>query len=451
MVQRSGEANSTKLAIGCGAGFASDRLDAAVELVERVALDWLVLECLGERTLAFTHRDRRADPRRGYDPLLERRMRALLPRCRARGTRLLSNMGAANPLAAAEATVAIARTLGLAGLRVAVLLGDEVTDLLAPDTPLHEGGTVGARGTLVGANAYLGCEALLPAIESGAEVILTGRVADPSLFLAPLLARFGWALDDWQRLAAGTVVGHLLECGMQVSGGYFADPGKKDVPDLARCGFPWAEVSEAGEAILSKTPGSGGLVNVRTVAEQLFYEVHDPTTYLTPDVVADFSTVRIEEIGPDRVRISGARGAPRPATLKVTVGFDGGFLAEAEISYAGPNAAARARLAGSVLEERMRRVHGFAGPLRIDLVGLRSLHATALPEPAEAEDVRLRAALRAPERETGELLLWEVEALLTCGPAGGGGYRGRIVPQVTTASASLPRERVRTRVEVFAA
>lgn len=451
MVQRSGETNSTKLAIGCGAGFASDRLDAAVELVERVPLDWLVLECLGERTLAFAHRDRRADPRRGYDPLLERRMRALLPLCRARGTRLLSNMGAANPLAAAEATVAIARALGLAGLRVAVLLGDEVTDLLAPDTPLWESGTVGARGTLVGANAYLGCEALVPAIESGAEVILTGRVADPSLFLAPLVARFGWALDDWQRLAAGTVVGHLLECGMQVSGGYFADPGKKDVPDLARCGFPWAEVSEAGEAILSKTPGSGGLVNARTVAEQLFYEVHNPTSYRTPDVVADFSVVRIEEIGADRVRVTGARGAPRPATLKVTVGFDGGFLAEAEISYAGPNAAARARLARSVLEERMRRVHGFAGPLRIDLVGLRSLHATALPEPAEAEDVRLRAALRALERETAELLLWEVEALLTCGPAGGAGYRGRIVPQVTTASASLPRERVRTRVEVFEA
>ncbi|MCS6779663.1 MAG: DUF1446 domain-containing protein [Geminicoccaceae bacterium] len=439
------------LRIGCGAGFASDRLDAAVELVERVPLDWLVLECLGERTLAFAHRDRRADPARGFDPLLERRMRALLPRCRARGVRLVSNMGAANPLAAGEATVRLARALGLSGLRVAVLLGDEVGELLGPDTPLWEGGTLGERGAPVGANAYLGCEQLLPALSTGAEVILTGRVADPSLFLAPMVERFGWALDDWQKLAAGTLVGHLLECGMQVSGGYFADPGKKDVPDLARCGFPLAEIEADGVAVIGKTPGSGGRVDAMTVKEQLFYEVHDPSAYRTPDVTADFSAVAIEEIGPDRVRVSGARGRPRPATLKVTVGFDGGFLAEAGVSYAGPNAAARARLARAVLVERMRSVHGYAGPLRIDLLGLRSLHATALPEPPESEDVRLRAALRAPDREPAELLLWEVEALLTCGPAGGGGYRGRITPQVTTASASLPRTAVATRVEVVEA
>jgi hypothetical protein len=442
---------SAKLLIGCGAGFASDRLDAAMELVERVPLDWLVLECLGERTLAFAHRDRRTDPAKGYNPLLERRMRALLPLCRRRGTRLLSNMGAANPRAAGEATVRLARELGLTGLRVAVLLGDEVSGMLDPDTPLWEGGRLADRPGLVGANAYLGVEELLPALETGAEVILTGRVADPSLFVAPMVARFGWPLDDWAKLAAGTVVGHLLECGMQVSGGYFADPGKKDVPELARCGFPFAEVEADGTAVIGKTPGSGGRVDRRTVAEQLFYEVHDPTAYLTPDVTADFSTVRIEEAGPDRVRVSGARGGPRPSTLKVTVGFDGGFLAEAGVSYAGPNAAARARLARAVLEERMRAVHGFPGPLRIDLVGLRSLHATALPEPPESEDVRLHAALRTSDRAMAELLLWEVEALLTCGPAGGGGYRGTIVPQVTTASASLPRERVRTQVQVFEA
>mgnify|MGYP001627205011 FL=1 len=451
MSHRTDRSGRTKLVVGCGAGFASDRLDAAVELVERVALDWLVLECLGERTLAFAHRDRRADPNRGFDPLLERRMRALLPRCRARGTRLLSNMGAANPRAAAEATVRIARTLGLEGLRVAVLEGDEVSAKLGPETPLWEGGTIGERGVPVGANVYLGCEQLLPALSSGAEVILTGRVADPSLFLGPMVERFGWALDEWQRLAAGTLVGHLLECGMQVSGGYFADPGKKDVPDLARCGFPFAEVEADGTAVIGKTPGSGGRVDAMTVKEQLLYEVHDPTAYRTPDVVADFSAVAIEEIGPDRVRVSGARGRPRPDALKVTVAFDGGYLAEAGVSYAGPNAAARARLARAVLEERMRAVHGYAGPLRVDLLGLRSLHATALPEPAEGEDVRLRAALRSPDREPAELLLWEVEALLTCGPAGGGGYRGRITAQVTTASASLPRGLVATRVEVLEA
>ncbi len=356
MSHRTDRSGRTKRVVGCGAGFASDRLDAAVELVERVALDWLVLECLGERTLAFAHRDRRADPSRGFDPLLERRMRALLPRCRARGTRILSNMGAANPRGAAEATVRIARALGLSGLRVAVLLGDEVSAELGPDTPLWEGGTIGERGVQVGANAYLGCEQLLPALSSGADVILTGRVADPSLFLAPMVERFGWALDDWPKLAAGTLVGHLLECGMQVSGGYFADPGKKDVPDLARCGFPFAEVAADGTAVIGKTPGSGGRVDAMTVKEQLLYEVHDPSAYRTPDVVADFSAVTIEEVGPDRVRIGGARGTARPAELKVTVGFDGGFLAEAGVSYAGPQAAARARLARALLEEARGRV-----------------------------------------------------------------------------------------------
>lgn len=439
------------LRIGCGAGFAADRLDAAVELVERVALDWLVLECLGERTLAFAHRDRRTDPQRGYNPWLERRMRALLPRCRERRIRLLSNMGAAHPRAAGLATLRIARELGLRGLRVAVLEGDEVGDRLGAGTPLWEGGTIGERTGLVGANAYLGADHLLPALASGAEVVLTGRCADPSLFLAPMILRFGWPLDDWDRLAAGTVVGHLLECGMQVSGGYFADPGRKEVLNLARCGFPFAEVAADGAAVITKTPGSGGRVDALTTKEQLFYEVHDPCAYLTPDVTADFSTVRIAELGPDRVRVTGAKGRPRPAELKVTVGFDGGFLAEAGVSYAGPNAAARARLARAILEERMRAVHGFEGPLRIDLVGLRSLHASALPEPADAEDVRLHAALRTPDRSTAELLLWEVEALLTCGPAGGGGYRGQIVPQVTTGSASLPREHVTTRVEVLEA
>ncbi len=451
MSQDRADLDSAKLIIGCGAGFAADRLDAAVELVERAPLDWLVLECLGERTLAFAHRDRRADPSRGYNPWLERRMRALLPRCRARGTRLLTNMGAANPRAAGEATVRLARELGLAGLRVAVLLGDEVTDRLPPDTPLWEGGQLADRPGLVGANAYLGVEHLLPALATGAEVVITGRVADPSLFLAPLVDRFGWSLEDWDRLAAGTVVGHLLERGMQVSGGYFADPGKKEVPDLARCGFPLAEVAADGSAVIGKTPGSGGLVSPATVVEQLFYEVHDPSAYVTPDVIADFTTVRLASDGPDRVRVSGARGRPRPETLKVTVGFDGGFLAEAGVSYAGPNAAARARLARAVLEERLRRVHGLDLPLRVDLIGLRSLHATALPEPETSEDVRLHAALRAPDRVTAELLLWEVEALLTCGPAGGGGYRGQITPSVTTASASLPRTAVTTHIEVLEA
>lgn len=438
--------------IGCGAGFSADRLDAAVDLVARGGLDLVVLECLGERTLTFGHRDRRADPRRGYNALLERRMCALLPVLRAAGTRLVTNMGVANPRAAGEATAAVARTLGLSGLRIAVLEGDEVTDRLPPATPLWEGGTVATAGfPLVGANAYLGTDALLPALDTGAEVVITGRVADPSLFLAPLVRHFGWAPGDWPHLGAGTLVGHLLECGMQVTGGYFADPGRKDVPDLARCGFPLAEVEADGSAVITKLAGTGGCVTPATVKEQLLYEVHDPARYLTPDVTADFSNVRVEAVGPDRVRVAGASGGPRPERLKVTVGFDGGWLAEAGISYAGPNAQARAALARAVILERMRAVHGWSGDLRLDLVGVNSLHATALTRTTDTQDVRLHAALRSKEREPAELLLWEVEALLCCGPAGGGGYRGQITASVVTRSAGLDRALVRPTVEVIEA
>lgn len=438
--------------IGCGAGFSTDRLGPACDLVARGRLDVIIFECVGERTLAFAHRDRRADPGRGYNAQLEARMRRILPLCRQHGTRLVTNMGAANPKAAAEATVRIARELGLFGLAVAFVTGDEVTDRIGGDTPLWEGGTVGDVGLrLVGANAYIGADALLPALEAGADVVIAGRVSDPALVVAPLRERYGWAADDWTRLGAGTVAGHLLECGMQITGGYFADPGRKDVPRLAQCGFPIAEIDEEGGAVITKLAEAGGCVTDRTVKEQLLYEIHDPARYMTPDVVADFSRVAVDAVGPDRVRVSGAGGRERPADLKVTVGFDGGYLAEAGISYAGPSAVARARLARDVVEERMTEALGNQAKLRLDLIGVSSLHGTALEYPSDAQDIRLRAALRSTDRDRAETLLWEVESLLCCGPAGGGGYRGQITPSVVTCSASIARERVPTSFEMVEA
>ena len=435
--------------IGCGAGFSADRLGPACDLVARGRLDVIIFECVGERTLAFGHRDRLANPSRGYNAQLEARMRRILPLCRQRGTRLVTNMGAANPRAAAEATIRIARELGLKGLKVAYVEGDDVTQILSADTPVWEGGTIGDVGLkLVGANAYLGSDALLPALEAGADVVIAGRVADPSLVVAPLRHRYGWAEDDWARLGAGTLAGHLLECGMQITGGYFADPGRKDVPRLAQCGFPIAEIDEQGGTVITKLDEAGGFVTSRTVKEQLFYEVHDPARYMTPDVVADFSRVGVDEIGKDRVRLSGGTGRERPTELKVTVGFDGGVLAEAGISYAGPNAVARAELARDVLDERLRDLLGNEAPLRLDLIGVSSLHGTALAYPSDAQDVRVRAALRSTDREKAETLLWEVESLLCCGPAGGGGYRGSITPSVVTRSASIARDKVPTRFEM---
>ena len=325
--------------IGCGAGFSSDRLDPAVDLARRGQLDVLVFECIGERTLAFGHRDMRADPSRGYNPLLERRMRAVLPLTFAAGTRVVTNMGVANPMAAAERTVEIARELGLDGLVVAALLGDDVSQALGPDTQLWEGMPIREAGRpYIGANAYLGADEILLALETGADVVITGRVADPSLFVAPLRRHFKWDADDWEHLGPATAVGHLLECASQVTGGYFADPGYKHVEGLACVGFPYAKVRADGSACITKLDGTGGLVDERTVKEQLLYEVHDPARYLTPDVAADFSTVSVTAAGKDRVQVDGAGGAPRPEQLKVTVAFDGGWLAEAGVSYAGEGA-----------------------------------------------------------------------------------------------------------------
>jgi hypothetical protein len=442
--------------IGTGAGFSADRLDPAVELARDGRLDALVFECIGERTLAFGHRDRMADPGAGYNSLLETRLRAVLPLCIANGTRLITNMGVANPPAAAEKAVAVARALGLEGLKVAAITGDEVTGLIGPSTTLQDSGrTVGEIDRrLVGANAYLGIDAILPALEAGADLIITGRVADPSLFLAPLVHAFGWDLADWPVLGRGTLVGHLLECAAQVTGGYFADPGRKDVPDLAHVGFPLAEVAADGTAVITKLAQAGGMVTERTVKEQLLYEVHDPSSYLTPDVTADFSRVTVEAIGKDRVRVQGASGRARPSTLKVTVGFDGGYLAEAGISYAGPGALARAELAKAILAERMTELHRLETPLRLDLIGQDSLHGSAVPGANHEtddirRDIRLRAALRSPAREAAALLLWEVESLLCCGPAGGGGYRGSITPSVITESAYLDRDLVQPAMRII--
>ena len=437
--------------LGTGAGFSADRLDPALDLVARGRLDAIVFECIGERTLAFGHRDRMANPEVGYNPLLERRLRAILPLCVAHGTRLVTNMGVANPRGAAAKAAQVARDLGLRGLRIVTLEGDDVTTLIRPDTPLPDSGmTVGEVGRpLVGANVYLGADAILPALEAEADVVITGRVADPSLFLAPLRHAFGWAADDWPALGAGTLVGHLMECAAQITGGYFADPGFKDVPNLAYVGFPIAEVAADGRAVITKLADAGGMVSARTVKEQVLYEVHDPAAYVTPDVVADFSRVEIREDGADRVAVGGAGGRPRPTRLKVTVAFDGGLLAEAGVSYAGPGARARAGLAGAIVRERMIALHGCNAPLRIDLIGVNALHGTALEYPSDAQDVRLRAALRADSREQAELLLWEVESLLCCGPAGGGGYRGRITPSVITHSAYVDRAQVHPRVEII--
>ena len=444
------------LRIGAGAGFAGDRIDPARDLAERGRLHAIAFECLAERTLAYGHLARRADPARGYHALIERRLGAVLQACVAQGTTIITNMGVANPQAAGRVVVELARRMGLK-LRVAVVEGDDLTATVRPATFLPEiGKTVGEHGLpVVGANAYLGVEAILPALDHEPHVVITGRVADPSLFLAPLVHRYGWKLDDWERLGAGTAIGHLLECTMQVTGGYFADPPYKTVPDIAYLGFPLAEVEADGSGVITKLEDTGGLVSELTVKEQLLYEVHDPRAYLTPDVTADFSGVALAGDGVNRVRVSGAGGRERPAKLKALVGFDGGFLAEAEFSYAGAGALARATIAADIVKERMVHVHRCADTLRLDFIGVNALHATAneAQRPASdgdaPRDVRLRAALRTHDRQMADNLLAEVESLWLGGPAGGGGYRGSVAPSVTTQPFYVDRSSIDLKVQVM--
>jgi hypothetical protein len=439
--------------IGSGAGYSGDRIEPAVELAEKGDIQYLVFECLGERTVALAQQARMKNPDGGYDPLLEERMRAVLPLCAAKGIKIVTNMGAANPAAAARKTADIAKALGLSSLKIAAVVGDDVLDACKDgDLPIMEfDGTIKQLGNrLLSANAYLGAEPIADALRGGADIVITGRASDPALFLAPMIHAFGWAMDDWNLLGQGTVAGHLLECAGQITGGYFADPGYKDVFDLARLGFPIGEVGEDGSLVITKVAGSGGAVTAQTCKEQLLYEVHDPKRYLQPDVTADFSEVRVEEIAPDRVRVSGGRGTKRTDTLKVSVGYVDSFIGEGQISYAGPGAPARGRLALEIVRERLKLTGVAASELRFELVGVDSLHGadvSARANPNEPYEVRVRVAGRTENLREAIRIGNEVETLYTNGPAAGGGAFKSARDVVAVASVLLPRELAKPSVQ----
>lgn len=441
--------------IGAGAGYSGDRIEPAVELAERGTIDYLVFECLAERTIALAQESRLRDPEQGYDPLLEERFRAVLQIAARNGVRIVSNMGAANPLAAARKTAEIARELGLSGLTIAAVTGDDVLQIVRQgDYRFEESGDPVStyRDRIVSANAYLGAAPIIGALAAGADIVLTGRVADPSLFVAPLVHEFGWSLDDWQQLGQATVAGHLLECAGQVTGGYFADPGIKDVPALARLGFPIAEVGSDGSIAITKVPSSGGRVTAATCKEQLLYEIHDPARYVQPDVVADFTAVRIEEEEEDRVRVTGGSGAPRPDTLKVSVAYNDGFIGEGQISYGGPGAVARGRLALEIVQERLLLTGIDTRELRADLMGVDSLYGPSLSaDLGEPYEVRARVAARTAHCDDARKIGEEVETLYTNGPAGGGGATKSVREVIAVQSILMPRELVLPSFEMVEA
>ncbi|WP_459614055.1 acyclic terpene utilization AtuA family protein [Bordetella sp. 2513F-2] len=433
--------------VGCATGFSGDRTDGAPPLVRALAErggGTLIFETLAERTLALAQLARNQDPAQGYEPLLDELVGPVLGDCLRHGIRIVSNFGAANPPGAARRIAALAAEQGLPAPRIATIHGDQL------DTPEQRALLRERLGPMldgldvVSANAYLGAAEIADALRAGAQIVVAGRVADPSLTVGPVLAHYGWRADDWPRLGRATMAGHMLECGTQVTGGYFAVPGLKDVEGLHETGFPIAEIDADGGFVIGKPPGTGGRVDARTVKEQLLYEVHDPARYLTPDVVADLSQARVEEPAPDRVAVHGITGHPRPDELKVNVCYRGGWLAEAEISYAGVQAEARARLAGEIVARRI----GPALRLRIDLIGALSILADdggAMQRerrPTQAPDVRLRVAAEHADRHVAERVLREVTALYCCGPAGGGGVRTALRPRLNMVSCTIPRDAV---------
>jgi hypothetical protein len=444
-----------KVRIGSGGGYAGDRIEPAIQVVEKGHVDAIVFECLAERTIALAQQQKLIDPQKGYNELLEYRMEKILPLCAAEHVTVITNMGAANPVAATEVVKALASRLGLDQLKIATVLGDDVLDKIERyrDLPILETGeTVQAIASrIISANAYLGADGILDALQAGANVVITGRVADPSLFLAPIMFEFGWAKDDYMRLGQGIVAGHLLECGAQVTGGYFADPGYKDVPELWRVGFPIAEVSENGDVIITKVEDAGGVVTRATCTEQLLYEIHDPSSYLTPDAIADFSSVTFEEIAPDQVLVKGATARENPATLKVSLGYKDGYVGEGEISYGGSGAYARARLAGDIVARRLDDLKVPIQELRIDLIGVNSLYKDSIstsihPIRHDAAEVRLRVAARTASVEGARGIGNEVETLYTNGPAGGGGVSKSVAEIVAIGSILIPRDEVQIRV-----
>jgi len=358
-------------------------------------------------------------------------------------------------MGAGERAIAIARKLGLIGLRVGVVTGDDVLDTLDFDTSViaETGQTLSAIApAIVSANAYIGAEPLVEALDQSAHVVIGGRIADPSLVLAALGHAFRWPAADWERLGAGIAIGHLMECGPQVTGGYFGDPGMKDVGDLARVGAPIAECWPDGTATITKLPDTGGVVSTATCTEQLLYEIHDPAAYYTPDVIADFSGVRFTPEGKDRIAVHGASGRRRPDTLKVAVGYRDGFIGEGQISYGGAGCVNRARQAADAVLARLANQGIELQEVRVDLIGLNSLFGEAQPTAAaEPPEVRLRLVARTADRASAEAVGLEVEGLWIAGPYGGGGATRAVREVIAVGSVYVPRSLVRTTVTMLEA
>ncbi|MBU3153402.1 DUF1446 domain-containing protein [Clostridium estertheticum] len=444
-----------KVRIGSGAGYAGDRIEPAIELMKKGNLDYIIFECLAERTIAIGQQQKLKDSSKGYNEFLEYRMKQVLPLCKEKKIKVITNMGSANPISAAKVVKRIAENLGIKGLKIAAVLGDDIfsnIDKYMNYKILETGKNLESiKSQIISANAYIGTQGIIEALNNEADIVITGRVADPSLTLAPLMFEFGWDKENYKLLGKGTLAGHLLECGGQVTGGYFADPGYKDVPELWNLGFPIAEISENGEIVITKLEDAGGMVTEDTCKEQMIYEIHDPSSYLTPDVIADFSQVNITEIEKNKVLLIGAGGKDKTGLFKTSVGYKDCYIGEGEMSYGGSGAYERAKLAGEIIKKRLEYVNAHIEELKIDFIGVNSLYKDSLSDALNKSnknfnEVRLRVAARTLNKADATIIGNEVEALYTNGPAGGGGARKGVKEIVSVASIFVPSDDINIKV-----
>ena len=452
---------SAPLRIASGQGFWGDLQRAPIDQARLGPIDVLVMDYLAEVTMSILQKQKLRDPSKGYARDFVEVVTELAPDIVEKGFKVISNAGGVNPIACAEAIVEGARARGAAGLKVAVVTGDDLMerldDLLARGVELKHMETgqrlAEVRDQIVSANAYLGAQPIAEALAMGADVVVTGRTTDTGLTLAPLVDRFGWDWTDWDKMAAGTVAGHILECGAQSSGGNFTD--WRAVPDMARIGFPIAEVSADGTFVVTKHDGTGGLVSRGTVAEQLLYEIGDPTDYITPDVVADFTSIQLEDEGDDRVRVSGIRGTEDTEFLKVSAAYADGWKATSTLVYAWPEAAAKARAAAQILKDRLDALGLEFEEYRAEIIGLNALSETesvdAVAE-ADLDEVQLRVSVRGQDKAAVEQFGREIAPLILTGPSAVTGFAGgRPRPSEVVAywPALIPKSEVQTEVRLL--
>jgi hypothetical protein len=440
-------------------GFWGDSMLGPLRLVEEGPLDYLTFDYLSEITMSIMQKQKMKDPKAGYARDFVSMLGKILPTCKAKGIKVIANSGGVNPRACLEAIEAVIQQAGLSGITVGIVEGDdileEIDDLVASGeafTNLDNGEPLSTvRDRVTSANVYIGARPIVEALEQGADIIVTGRASDPSLVLAPLIYEFGWSMDDYDKMAAGTIMGHIVECGPQCTGGNYS--GWQQVKDLARIGYPIVEASADGSFVVTKHEGTGGLVSVETVTSQLLYELGDPQNYLGPDCIADFTTIQIEQAGDDRVAISGIKGRPATPTYKVSMSYANGYKILGTLCISGPDAVEKAHVLADMVWQRTA-MHGYEIPEEqrfLELFGTNVLYKGLVPSPEQPVEIMMRIGARSEDAKTLNTMGTELAPLVTSGPSGVTGFAGgrpRATEVVGYWPALIDKQKVTTSVLV---